>query len=518
MTNIVPIANAYAAAEEKAQEWPTPVPLPFSLPPVPSFDPGLLPTQLGPWLEDISERMNVPMDFVAIPAMVSAGSLIGARVAVRPQAHTTWTEPANLWGAIVGSPGVMKSPAVAEVLAPMRRLDMRAESAFQNELAYFEDSTAVHKLAKDAAEKRARKALQDGDQSTAQKLLGDVKAPTPPTAKRFLLTDATVEKLGEICAQNPEGVMVYRDELLTLLRELDHEEKAAARGFLMTGWGGKDYYSFDRIGRGTVRIPRVNISLLGTMQPTVLANYIRGCLEHQNDGLVQRLQLLTYPDLTSGWRDVDRYPHAKARDAAFECFERLSTLAAGDVGADRDPFDEGRGIPFLRLDEGAIGLFLKYRTNLESAVRGDEMPAALVAHLSKYRGLVPRIALIHHIASGGYGPISEYALAKALDWAEYLEAHARRAYGSLSVDNSDVARTIWKRVERGDLPDGFTERDIYRRGWSNLHRGQRLSDGLKLLVECDWLAARSVSHGGRPSTVYTINPLARARPAALLAA
>ena len=55
-------------------------------------------------------------------------------------------------------------------------------------------------------------------------------------AERFLISDATVEKLGEICQANCDGVLVYRDELLTLLTDLECEEKAAARGFFMTGW------------------------------------------------------------------------------------------------------------------------------------------------------------------------------------------------------------------------------------------------------------------------------------------
>ncbi len=79
------------------------------------------------------------------------------------------------------------------------------------------------------------------------------------------------------------------------------------------------------------------------------------------------------------------------------------------------------------------------------------------------------------------------------------------------VDSGESARTIWRRIEKGDLRDGFTERDIYGRGWANLHKGSRLSDGLKLLVECDWLAVHTRQTGGRPSVVYNINPKALGR-------
>lgn len=513
MTNVVSIAEAYAKAEPKSVEWPNPMPLPFALPPVPQLPPTLLPTQFGPWLEDIAERLNVPLDFVGIPAMVAAGSLIGAGVGVRPQAKTTWTEPANLWGVVVGSPGSLKSPAVTEVLAPMRRLDARADEAYQNELAYYEQQMTAFGLKKDAALKRAKRALQSGDIEDLSAYTGSDGMPNSPIQKRYLLTDATVEKLGEICSSNSNGILVYRDELLTLLADLEGEEKAPARGFFMTGWTGKDYYSFDRIGRGTIRIPRVNLSLVGTTQPVRLAKYIRASLNDKGDGMVQRLQLLAWPDATSDWRNVDRFPDSDARTAAYECFDRLANLVPESVGAWRDPFEDERDMPHLRFDAAAVEVFVDYRVGLEAKLRGDELPSALVEHLSKYRGLIPRLALICHLASGETGLVSARAVSTALGWAEYLEAHARRAYGSLAIDSGEMARTIWKRIEKGDLRDGFTERDIYSRGWSNLARGPRLSDGLKLLEDCDWIKAQILQTGGRPSTVYAINPAALQRPA-----
>jgi hypothetical protein len=65
--------------------------------------------------------------------------------------------------------------------------------------------------------------------------------------------------------------MVHGDEMRTLLADLDQSEKATLRGF--------------------------NLSLLGTTQPRRLASYIRDGIRRFDDGLVQRLQLLTRPDL-----------------------------------------------------------------------------------------------------------------------------------------------------------------------------------------------------------------------------
>lgn len=118
------------------------------------------------------------------------------------------------------------------------------------------------------------------------------------------------------------------------------------------------------------------------------------------------------------------------------------------------------------------------------------------------------LALICHLANNAYGPVSAKALEQALGWADYLESHARRAYASVTVDNAEAARAIWRRIKRGDLPGTFTARDIQRKGWSGLKDKVRLATGLAALCDADWLAADNQQTGGRPSTVYTVNPKA----------
>jgi hypothetical protein len=493
--------------------WPDPLPLRDELPAVLPFDPGLMPARLRPWVADIAERMNCPIDFVAIPAMIAAGSLIGRRIGIRPQRRTTWLEVGNLWGCVVARPGSLKSPAAAEALNPLRKLEAEAAEAHQSALADHKAAEVLFKIERDQAEAAARMALKDkaGGRGLAMRALSDVQEPEAPAAKRYLTSDATAEKLGEICAGNPNGIMVHRDELMALLADLDHPEKASARGFFLTGWSGLDGYTFDRIMRGTVRVPAVNLSLYGTTQPSRLAGYVRESIRRFDDGMVQRLQLLAWPDCASEFREADRYPDGEARREAHLCFADLSRLDAGAMGAEVDAFDGPGAVPFLRFAGDAQEHFSEWRADLERTVRGDDIPGPLAAHLSKYRGLLPRLALICHLAGGGYGPVSLSALKQALCWAEYLESHARRAYASTSLDNAEAARLIWRRVRKGDLPALFTARDIYRNGWLGLGDKDRVTAGLAALLEAEWLIAGKVepgSQGGRPSAVHIPNPKA----------
>lgn len=492
--------------------WPDPIPLRDELQPVLSFDPDLLPSQLRGWVQDIAERMNCPLDLVAIPAMVSAGALIGRKVGIRPQRRTDWLEVANIWGCVVALPGSLKSPAASEALGPIRRLEAKAAQENEAALADFKASEALYKLEKEVAEKGAREALKgkgaSGGRDSAFSMFRALAEPVPPAMKRYLTSDSTSEKLGEICAANPHGIMVHRDELLTLFADLDAPEKTAAKGFYMTGWGGQEGYTFDRIGRGTVRIAAVNLSVCGTTQPRRLAGYIRDSIRRFDDGMVQRIQLLAWPDFKGEFREVDRYPDSAARQAALGCYTDLAELDVREIEARWDEDSGPAGVPYLRFVDDAQEEFSEWRVSLEHALRSDELPPALTAHLSKYRGLIPRLALICHLANNDYGPVSLRAVTQAIGWADYLQSHARRAYASLSVDNAEAARAIWRRVRKGDLTGPFTARDIQRKGWSGLADKERVASGLAALLDADWIAASVTETGGRPSTTYQPNPKA----------
>lgn len=497
-------------AAEPYGDWPEPIPLRDELPSVLPFPPEVLPANLREWVMDIAERMNCPPDLVAIPVMVAASALVGARCLIRPQEKTTWAEAGNLWGAVVATPGSLKTPAAAEAMKPLRRLEAKAAEQYAAAMEAYKTAEKLYKLQESHANQRVKLLLdKSGDANgEASAILAATAEPVLPQARRFFTSDATVEKLGEICAANPQGVLLYRGEVVSLWTEWSNPDKAAMRGFMMAGWGGQDSYTFDRIGRGTIRDAMVNLSLFGTTQPQRISAYIRESLRQMDDGMVQRFQLLGWPDFNTPFHEVDRYPNVAAQRAAFECFDRLATLDPLAIGAQRDEFDGEDAVPYLRFSGEAQATFSAWRGNLEQRLRDEELPPHLVAHFSKYRGLMPRLALICHLAGGGIGPVGLPALIQAKGWITYLESHARRVYASTEVDNAEAARAIWRRVIKGDLPAPFTLRDIQRKGWSMLKAKERIEGGLTALTEADWLIKAPVETGGRPTSHYMPNPKA----------
>ena len=257
--------------------------------------------------------------------------------------------------------------------------------------------------------------------------------------------------------------------------------------------------------RGRTHIDAACVSLLGSTQPGRFAEYARRALRggSGDDGLIQRFGLLVWPDQQPDWREVDRYPNSSAREVAWETFTHLDELDPDRCDVERDTFET---IPFLRFDEPACGLFREWRGALEMKLRGDSLHSALESHLAKYRKLVPALALLNHLSDRGIGSIGEAAVLRAVAFAEYLETHARRAYGAGIVAETAAAKAIMARLRKGDLPGPFSARDIYRQDWSNLSDREQVQAGLELLADLDWLIPETQRTGGRPRTLYHVNP------------
>ncbi len=98
---------------------------------------------------------------------------------------------------------------------------------------------------------------------------------------------------------------------------------------------------------------------------------------------------------------------------------------------------------------------------------------------------------------------------QALAWGDSLETHAQRAYGSISQPEVSVAKSILKRIKKGDLKPFFTTKDVWRPGWTNLTDREQVLTGLQLLEDYNWLILERVENtGGRPKTLYHLNEVA----------
>lgn len=106
---------------EQMQEyaWSSIKPIISSLPSVEPFDAAILPPALYNYVFDVSDRQQSPIDFVAVSCLCGLAAIIGNSVRIAPKQYDDWQIVPNLWGAIIGRPSAMKSPAMQSALAPV---------------------------------------------------------------------------------------------------------------------------------------------------------------------------------------------------------------------------------------------------------------------------------------------------------------------------------------------------------------------------------------------------------------
>lgn len=202
--------------------WAEPEPLPDARPPVPPFALGLLPEALRPWIADIAERMQCPLEYPAVGAMVALAAVVGRRVGIRPKRLDDWTVAPNLWGGIIGRPGVLKTPALAEGKKPLERLAAQSLKAHDAAKREHVASAELVKARRDVLRAELRKKDRRAEATIAAELSALADQETPPTEIRYSTNDPTVEKLGEMLAANPAGVGCHppRGEHVTTWRNI----------------------------------------------------------------------------------------------------------------------------------------------------------------------------------------------------------------------------------------------------------------------------------------------------------
>lgn len=510
-------ADAMAIANgDPGIEWSDdPQPIRIRPASVPALDPSMLPIALRDWLEDIARRVSCPLDFPVVGALVALAIVIGRKIAIRPKREDdSFIVVANLWGAIIGSPGVLKTPALQQSMKPLDRLIAQSIDKHKEQSSRSSEAKLIAKAKADAAKKSLKEAAQKKkDASILEALARDAnsgESDPDPTERRYSTQDATVERLGELLRENPNGIGVIRDELTGWIRALDKQGHECDRAFYLEAWNGNgSSFTYDRIGRGVVRIPNVCLSLVGTIQPGPLRSVLRDAAEggSGDDGMISRFQMTVWPDIDE-FVNVDTWPDTNAKKRAFAIYDRLDEMTASDFGATDEP-DE---IPYVRFDDEAQFLFDAWRVSLEHRLRSGTLDVLMESHLAKYRSLMPKLALIFYcvsVADGdgiGDGKIGGRHARMSLAWLDYLEAHARRVYSSVTGANSTPAAALAKKIEDAALESPFTTRDVARKHWSGLSEQSDVERAVDTLESLGWLKRIESDTAGRPREDIHIHP------------
>jgi hypothetical protein len=143
-------------------------------------------------ISDTAKAMPTSSEFLFTTLLPTGAALIGTSSRIVVKAKGKYKQPCIIWSAVVARSGQLKTPAQNVILDPLVKLEIEESQKYQTQLEQYEINLANWKKNKNAkAEDK----------------------PKPPSRKRYLTKDATIESLERIHSNNPRGVLVHRDEI-----------------------------------------------------------------------------------------------------------------------------------------------------------------------------------------------------------------------------------------------------------------------------------------------------------------
>lgn len=505
------------AAPKSAEEWPEPGDLRrLAHVPAPAFPSNILPDKANRWAVDVAERMQCPVDFVALPMMVAMAGLIGKDAGIRLKAKDDWTERACLWGMVIASKGSSKSPALKEAVRPLNRIEKALSIKFDEDKRAWEVREAERSARLKAWEKQRDTILaKDPGGDIPPMPTGIDKAEEAPICPRLISNNATVEKLG-VMMEKGRGLSLILDELAGLMLNMSRYNTGSDRPFYLECHSG-GAYQVDRMGRDTLFIPDTYLNIFGGIQPDV-ARRLFSVEPGTDDGFLERFGLMAYPEVSTSWENIDRQPDIEGRNRYNDLCQRLAEANWFEVLNCDQSVLEGHAKPFCRLSGEAQEIFDSWLIDHMKAVRSIAADDPISGMMAKARGLVGRLALVLHLAAWASGEtaspmtVEPLALTRALTLLEdYLIPTWRRVMASFSKSLKDNGAMRIARMLTAKRLESIRPADITKLDWSGLRDREAVMAALGVLVDNDWLAEperASGSKGGRPSERFMVNPKA----------
>jgi hypothetical protein len=299
--------------------------------------------------------------------------------------------------------------------------------------------------------------------------------PSKPKMERVMVTDATVEALAQVLAENPRGLLLCRDELSGWAQSMNAYKggKGSDRQFFLSVWSGVSS-SVDRKKQDqALFIDYPFLAITGAIQPDAVRSLVHEA--QWDDGFLDRI-LFAYPNPIIPGRWTDDAVSGEAKSALEAVFENLYGL---NLGTD--------GPCSVNLNEEGKRLWIEWYNHHQS--EQTDVAENLRGQWAKMPNQCGRLILIAHLTRWAAGEAVEQqvadhvSVAQGTSLVEYFKSHARRVLNVLGADAEErTVRRLFEWIERkGNL--GVLPRDVVRAEVARIKKSEDAKGLLDVLVQ-----------------------------------
>lgn len=337
----------------------------------PSFPLDIFPETIRNIIESLNEYENYNIDFTAASFLTVFAAAMGNTWSVRFM--TGWVSRPIIYMVLVGSPSCGKTPPLQQAVTPLLKLDGEYDQIYCKEM------NTYRKWERMSARQREKQSLPE--------------EMNMPQRKCHVVVDSTVEALIGALRDNPRGVLIYKDEIDSLLSNFNRYN-GSDEGYFLSLFSGTPFKYSRKSNNEHIFLANPYCSIIGSTQPGRLGEQFGG--KRMMNGFSSRF-LKVYPEINEmpSWNDT------AMPDGILEEWERIIRKVAG---INPPTCQEGKAnsieLPFSLEAKRRV---IRWKDEINNKIYSDSESDAVRALCGKLETYLIRFCLIIQIMRGVCG-------------------------------------------------------------------------------------------------------------------
>ena len=397
----------------------------------PSFPLEIFPKAIRDIIEALEEYENYNVDFTSASFLTVFAAAMGNTWSVRFM--TGWVSRPIIYMVLVGSPSCGKTPPLQQAVAPLLKLDG------EYDMIYCKEMETYRRWERMSAKQREKHSLPE-----------EMKMPQ---RKCHVVVDSTVEALIGALRDNPRGVLIYKDEIDSLLSNFNRYN-GSDEGYFLSLFSGTPFKYSRKSNNEHIFLANPYCSIIGTTQPGRLGEQFGG--KRMMNGFSSRF-LKVYPEIDKmpSWNDT------AMPDGVLEEWERIiRKVVAATPSTDQE--GKATSIELLFSQESKLRV-IQWKDEVNNKAYAETDSDAVRALCGKLETYLVRFCLVIQImhcicGESGMDKIEPGTAELAIRLTEYFRNMESRIAPEIETGILDNRFTELL----GNLRDSFTTAEAVR--------------------------------------------------------
>tara|TARA_R110000868_G_scaffold168322_3_gene403033 strand:+ start:1591 stop:3834 length:2244 start_codon:yes stop_codon:yes gene_type:complete len=322
----------------------------------------IFPIEIQNYIVESSKTLGMSVDFMGCAFLWMLSVIIGNSLVI--EVKPGWVETATLWIAVVGKPGIGKTPSINQMIFPLKEQNVKEQKQYQKNYAKWIEYEKLEKK-----EKAYHEEIQK------------------PTSKQFIVGDITLEALVDLHEENPNAIGVFKDELAGWFKDMNKYRAGSDLEFWLSSWSGQSI-SLNRKTAKSAFVDKPFIPVLGGIQPSIFEEFATGV--NKENGFVDRI-LISYPELRVNKYNTNSIDYDVIewyRDFVYKFRETVTNLfykisESGELLPTKVKFNKESNPEWVRIHD-----------RISNDQNSDNENEFMKSMLPKQKSYIPRFALV----------------------------------------------------------------------------------------------------------------------------